>query len=126
MIAKLPVGVAHPGLPDAIGAIRLTFPPSTRYALCSERLMITLVPGRRVYASIELLSTGRGGAVTSRSSETQPAASDAKRMIKDAILFIYCFHLMILLERSRSLGPLFRRGARRGRPADDFHSFSKA
>jgi hypothetical protein len=98
MIAKLPVGVAHPGLPDAIGAIRLTLPRSTRYALCSERLMITLVPERIVYAFIELVSTGRGGAVTTRSWETQPAASDAKRMIKDTILFIYHFHLMILSD----------------------------
>jgi hypothetical protein len=66
MMAKLPVGVVHPGLPDAIGAIRLTLPRSTRYALCSERLMITLVPGRIVYASNELLWIG-SGVVTSRS-----------------------------------------------------------
>jgi hypothetical protein len=78
MIAKLPVGVAHPGLPDAIGAIRLTLPPSTRYAHCSERLMITLVHGRRVYAFIKLLSTGRCGVATSRSSETQPALATRK------------------------------------------------
>jgi hypothetical protein len=67
MIAKSPVGVDHPGLPDAIGAIRLILPRSSRYALCSERSMITLVPERIVYAFIELPSTGGGGVVTTRS-----------------------------------------------------------
>ena len=38
---KLPVGVDQPGLPEAMGEIKVTLPRSTRYALCSERLIIT-------------------------------------------------------------------------------------
>jgi hypothetical protein len=36
-------GVDQPGLPEAMGAIKMTLPRSTRYTLCSERLIITLV-----------------------------------------------------------------------------------
>jgi len=64
MIEKLPVGVDQPGFPDAIGEIKLTVPPSIRYALCSERLMITLVAERIVAPLIEPISTGARGTAT--------------------------------------------------------------
>ena len=67
MTEKLPVGVDQPGLPDAIGKIKLTLPPSIRYALCFERLMITLVPERIVDAFIEPIATGGGGTAATRS-----------------------------------------------------------
>ena len=56
-----------PGLPDAIGEIKLTFPRSIRHALCSERLMITLVPERIVDAFIEPITTGGDGTAATRS-----------------------------------------------------------
>ena len=67
MTEKLPVGVDQPGLPDAIGEIKLTLPPSIRYALCSERLIITLVPERIADAFIEPITIGGGGTVTTPS-----------------------------------------------------------
>ena len=67
MTEKLPVGVDQPGLPDAIGETKLTLPPSMRYALCSERLMITLVPQCIGAPLIEPISTGAGGTATTPS-----------------------------------------------------------
>jgi len=64
MIEKLPVGVDQPGFPDAIGEIKLTVPPSIRYALCSERLIITLVSDRIADAFIAPIMIGRGGTAT--------------------------------------------------------------
>src|SRR5271157_2747290 len=98
MTEKLPVGVDQPGLPDAIGEIKLTLPPSIRYALCSERLIITLVPKCIADAFVEPIITGEGATAATRSWEAQPAASDAKRMITGTILSIFHFHLMIFSD----------------------------
>jgi hypothetical protein len=67
MTEKLPVGVDQPGLPEAIGEIKLTLPPSIKYALCSERLMITLVPERILDGLNEPMIIGEAGTATTRS-----------------------------------------------------------
>ena len=69
MTEKVPVGVDQPGLPDAIGEIKLALPPSIRYALCSERLIITLVlvPKCIADAFVEPIMTGGGGTAPTRS-----------------------------------------------------------
>ena len=86
MIEKLPVGVDQPGLPDAIGETKLTLPPSIRYALCSERLIITPVPERILDAPIKPMVTGAW--VTTCSWWVHPVASDAKRMTISTFLSI--------------------------------------
>lgn len=93
MIEKLPVGVDQPGLPDAIGETKLTFPPSIRYALCSERLMIILVPERTLEALIKPAVTGTR--VTTRSWLAHPVASAPKSMTISTFLSIYHLHLGI-------------------------------
>jgi len=40
---KLPVGVCQPDLPEAMGDTSVILPRSTNEALCSDKLMITLV-----------------------------------------------------------------------------------
>jgi hypothetical protein len=67
MIEKLPVGVDQPGFPDAIGEIKMTLPLSIRYALCSERLIITLVPERIADAFVEPIIAGEGATAATRS-----------------------------------------------------------
>lgn len=38
-----PVGVPQPGLPEAIGETKASWPSSSKYAVCSVRLIITCV-----------------------------------------------------------------------------------
>jgi hypothetical protein len=61
---KLPVGVDQPDLPEAIGETAVTLPFSTRQAVCSDRLMITLVCA----AAAQDVQITAGSAITNRIS----------------------------------------------------------
>ena len=91
MTENRPVGVDQPGLPEAMGETKLTLASSTRYALCSERLMITLVPGPILDALMNPMETGEGGPAVTRWWLAQPATKDAKKMLTSTILSIYNF-----------------------------------
>ena len=91
MLFRSPVGVDQPGLPEAMGEIKLTLAFSTRYALCSERLINTLVPGPILDALMNPMETDDGGTRVTGWWLAQPATKDAKKMLASTILSIYSF-----------------------------------
>src|SRR5580704_8713949 len=78
---KLPVGVDQPGLPEAIGETRLILLSISKYARCSDRLIITLVPGPMSQALMKPIVAWTRGTAVICWWLAQPAAKDAIKML---------------------------------------------
>jgi hypothetical protein len=101
------VGVDQPGFPEAIGETKLILLSTSKYARCSDRLIITLVPGPKSEALMKPIVAWTGGTAVIRWWLAQPVAKDPIKMLISTNLSIFDFPLtsvsdngLVEIERS--------------------------